>query len=127
VIFNRGGTAKAIESLLAKDCCRVQRTMPADLPPTPGYRAMNSDPLGIAPEKAEQASWRAAEAHRFNVEPGFVLLTTVPPQPTGRPAGIELHALPQTRQFAGRIGWAWCFGIDTDKHRTYLRAVSGTS
>ena len=200
MIFNRGGTAKAIESLLAKDCCRVQRTMPADLPPTRGYRAMNSDPLGIAPEKAEQASWRAAEAHRFNVEPGFVLLTTVPPppdrpggwsmllmahdardglgtrllgawwlgpdapahpvaafgrfvarfgtylgdgqrealfylrwpdpvppQPTGRPAGIELHALPQDRQFAGRIGWAWCFGIDTDKHRTYLRAVSGTS
>jgi hypothetical protein len=171
--------------------------MPADLPPAPGYLAMNSDPMGIAPEKAEQASWRAAEAHRFNVEPGFVLLATVPPppdrpgglsmllmahdatdgsgsqltgawwlgpnapanpvaafsrfvgrfgtfltvgsreslfylyspgpvppQPAGKAASIELHALPQTRQFEGRIGWAWCFGIDTRKHRAYLRALA---
>lgn len=198
VLFTRSQVAKAIESLLSQDCCRVQRTMPADLSPAPGYLVMNSDPLGIAPEKAEQASWRAPEAYRFNVEPGFVLLATVPapperpggwsmllmahdardgagtqllgawwlgpdapanpvaafsqfvarfgtylahgprqglfylrspgtvpPQPAGAANGIELHALPQTRQFAGAIGWAWCFGIDTRKHRTYLRALVG--
>ncbi len=196
MIFTRGQAARAIESLLEQDRYRVQTTMPADLPPAPGYLAMNSDPLGITPQKAEQASWRAAEAHRFNVEPGFVLLATVPappdrpggwsmlmmahdasdgsgsrltgawwlgpdapanpvtafsrfvgrfgtflsdgrreslfylhspepvpPQPARNPAGIELHALPQTRQFAGRTGWAWCFGIDARKHRAYLRGL----
>jgi len=196
-MFFRGQTARAIESALTEGCCRVQRTMPADLPPTPGYLAMNSDPLGIPAEKAEQASWRVNEAHRFTVEPGFVLLATVPappdrpggwsmlllahdardgtgsrllgawwlgaqapanpaaafgwfvgrfgvplrdggreglfyfhtaspipPQPTGSPDGVELHALPQTRQFVGPVGWAWCFGIDTKKHRAYLRAIS---
>jgi hypothetical protein len=200
VFFTRGQVATAIESLLSQDCCRVQRTMPADLRPAPGYLAMNSDQLGIAPEKAEQASWRATEAHRFNVEPGFVLLATVPPpperpggwslllmahdardgsgtqllgawwlgpdapanpvtafsrfvgrfgtylsdgrreglfylrspgpvppQPTGKADDIELHALQQIRQFVGEIGWAWCFGIDTRKHRTYLRALAGIS
>jgi hypothetical protein len=30
----------------------------------------------------------------------------VPPQPTGQADAIELHALRQTRQFAGEIGWA---------------------
>jgi hypothetical protein len=183
-----------------EDRFRVQRTMPADLSPSPGYTVMNSGELGIAPDKAERASWRATEAHRFNVEPGFVLLTTVPappdrpggwsmllmahdardgsgtqllgawwlgpgapadpvtafsrfvgrfgrhlsvgrreglfylrapgpvpPQPVGRAEGIEFHALPQTRQFAGRIGWAWCFGIDTCKHRAWLRALAGTA
>ena len=196
VFFTRGQVAQAIESLLSEDRSRVQRTMPADLSPSPGYLAMNSDQLGIAPEKAEQASWRATQAHRFNVEPGFVLLATVPapperpggwsmllmahdacdgsgtrllgawwlgpgaptnpvtafsqfvarfgtdlrdgrseglfylrspgpapPQPTGKADAIELHALQQTRQFAGEIGWAWCFGIDTRKHRTCLRAL----
>ena len=55
--------------------------MPADLIPTPGYRVMNADRFGIPHEKAERASWRATEAYRFNVEPGFVLLATVPPPP----------------------------------------------
>jgi hypothetical protein len=200
VLFTRSQTARAIESLLAADRFRVQRTMPADLFPAPGYAAMNSDQMGIAPQKAEQASWRATQAHRFNVEPGFVLLATVPapperpsgwpmllmahdardgsgtqllgawwlgpgapadpvtafsqfvgkfgrylsdgrreslfylrapgpvpPQPTGRPDGVELHALPQNRQFAGQTGWAWCFGIDTRKHRAYLRALTATA
>jgi len=200
VLFTRGQVAKAIESSLSEDRYRVQRTMPADLAPSPGYLAMNSDQLGIAPAKAEQASWRATQAHRFNVEPGFVLLATVPspperpggwsmllmahdgcdgsgtrllgawwlgpgapanpvtafsqfvgkfgtdlrvgrgealfylrspgpipPQPTGKADAIELHALRQTRQFSGEIGWAWCFGIDTRKHRTYLRALGGAS
>ena len=198
VLFTRGQVAKAIESSLSQNCCTVRRTMPADLSPSPGYLAMNSDQLGIAPEKAEQASWRANQAHRFNVEPGFVLLATVPapperpggwsmllmahdardgsgtrllgawwlgpgassnpvtafsqfvarfgtdlksdrsealfylrspgpvpPQPTGKAGAIELHALQQTRQFEGVAGWAWCFGIDTRKHRAYLRALAG--
>ena len=51
----------------------------------------------------------------------------IPPQPTGKADAIELHALRQTRQFSGEIGWAWCFGIDTRKHRTYLRALGGAS
>jgi hypothetical protein len=149
-MFFRGQTARAIESALTEGCCRVQRTMPADLPPTAGYLAMNSDPLGIPAEKAEQASWRVNEAHRFTVEPGFVLLATVPappdrpggwsmprkglfyfhtpspvpPQPAGSLDGVELHAISQTRQFVGPVGWAWCFGIDTKKHRAYLRATS---
>jgi hypothetical protein len=171
--------------------------MPADLAPTSSYLAVNSDRPGIAPERAERASWRVSEAHRFNVEPGFVLLGLappeqpggwpmllmahdardgsgthllgawwpardaagnpvtafsrfvgrfgqhlsngrteslfflrspgpVPPQPAGRAADVEIHALRQTRQFAGMIGWAWCFGIDTRKYRTYLRAFDGT-
>jgi hypothetical protein len=197
MFFTRGQVASAIESLLRQDCCRVQSTMPADLTPTPGYLAINNDRLGIAPELAERASWRAAEAYRFNVEPGFVLLAVappdrpggwpmllmahdardgsgtqllgawwpgpdasrdpvtafsqfvgkfgtrlsdggtesiffihspglVPPQPAGRAKDIELHCLRQTRQFAGMIGWAWCFGIDTRKYRTFLRAFEGT-
>lgn len=62
----------------------MQQTMPADLAPTPGYLAMNKDRLGIPPELAERASWRAAEAYRFNVEPGFVLLGVAPPEQPGR-------------------------------------------
>jgi hypothetical protein len=199
VILTRDQAARAIESMLLEVRGGVHATMPADLPPAPGYLAMNSDPMGIAPQKAEQASWRAAHAHRFNVEPGFVLLATVPappdqpggwsmllmahdardgagtrltgawwlgpgapadpvaafsrlvgrfgtflsvgqreglfylyspgpvpPQPAGKAARIELHALPQTRQFEGRTGWAWCFGIDTRKHRAFLHASAGT-
>ena len=91
-MFFRGQTARAIESALTEGCCRVQRTMPADLPPTPGYLAMNSDPLGIPAEKAEQASWQVNEAHRFTVEPGFVLLATVP-APPDRPGGWSMLLL----------------------------------
>jgi hypothetical protein len=198
MFFTRSQVAARIEALLTQDCYRVQRTMPADLMADPGYLVMNSDPLGIVPELAERASWRANEAYRFNVEPGFVLLGTappeqpggwsmlliahdardgsgtrlrgawwlgpgapanpvtafsrfagrfgrllsdgqreslfylrspgsVPPQPTGRAEDIELHALRQTRQFAGMVGWAWCFGIDTRKHRAFLRALPQTS
>jgi hypothetical protein len=197
VLFTRRQVATRIESLLMQDCCRVQKTMPADLAPTRGYLAMNRDRLGIAPELAERASWRATQAFRFNVEPGFVLLGTappeqpggwpmllvahdardgagtrllgawwlgpdaprnpvtafsrfvckfgrnlstgrleslfylhspgeIPPQPVGVADNIELHALRQIRQFTGMIGWAWCFGIDTRKYRTYLRALNGT-
>ena len=173
--------------------------MPADLMPTPGYQVMNADRFGIPHEKAERASWRATEAYRFNVEPGFVLLATVPPapdtpggwsmlmmahdardgtgtylrgawwlgpgatanpvrafsqfvarfgarltaddgqngifylrvstaippQPTSQPDDVELHALPQSRQFEGMTGWAWCFGINRRKHREYLQAFEG--
>jgi hypothetical protein len=55
--------------------------MPADLVATADYRVMNRDRLGITPEKAERAAWRATEAFRFNLENGFVLLATVPPPP----------------------------------------------
>ena len=48
----------------------------------------------------------------------------VPPQPTGSPVDVELHALPQTRQFVGMHGWALCFGIDLTKYRRYLTSVS---
>lgn len=193
MFFTRRQFAVRLESLLNQDCCRVQSTLPADLRPTRGYLAMNSDRLGIAPDVAERASWRATEGYRFNVEPGFVLLGVappekpggwsmlllvhdardgagtqllgawrlgpkgprsavtvfsqfvgrfgtfladgkteslfylhspgaIPPQPVGRPDDIELHALRQTRQFAGPIGWAWCFGIDARKYRAYLQA-----
>jgi hypothetical protein len=193
VLFTRRQVA-GIESLLTQDFCRVQNTMPADLAPTRGYLMMNSDRLGIAPEVAERASWRATQAFRFNVEPGFVLLGAAPPaqpggwpmlvlahdardgagtrllgawwlgpdappnpvtafsrfvgrfgrhlgdgrreslfylrapgecppQPVGVADNVELHALRQIRQFAGMIGWAWCFGIDTAKYRSYLRSL----
>ncbi len=178
-----------------EDRFRVQRTMPADLLATPGYLVMNNHPLGIAPDVAEMASWRASEAHRFNVEPGFVLLGvappdrpggwpmllsaydardgagtqllaawwlgpdtptnpvaafstfiaqfgthmsdgrneslfflrspgTVPPQPVRRGYEVELHALRQTQQFVGMVGWAWCFGIDIRKYRSYLSLLA---
>jgi hypothetical protein len=76
-----GLLASRIESTIGPGCCRARGTMPADLSATPGYRVMNADRLGIAPEKAEQAGWRATEAYRFNLESGFVLLATVPPPP----------------------------------------------
>jgi hypothetical protein len=187
--------AAGIESLLLEDRFRVQRTMPAEMLATPGFLVMNNHPLGIAPEMAEMASWRAGEAHRFNVEPGFVLLGVapparhgersmllsaydpqdgsgtqllgawwlgpdmpsdavaafskfvaqygahmsdgrneslfflrsigaVPPQPAHDEREVELHALRQTRQFVGMIGWAWCFGIDLRKYRHYLSLLS---
>ncbi|WP_250280602.1 MULTISPECIES: hypothetical protein [unclassified Frankia] len=189
--------AAEIESLLVEDRFRVQRTMPADLLATPGYLAMNNHRFGIASEVAERASWRAPEAHRFNVEPGFVLLGVappersdgghrpmllsaydaqngagtqllaawwldpgaprepvaafsnflsqfgvymtsgrneslfflralgaVPPQPVRGSHDVELHALHQVQQFAGTVGWAWCFGINTHKYRGHL-SVSG--
>jgi hypothetical protein len=46
-----------------------------------------------------------------------------PPQPVRRAGDVELQALRQTRQFVGMVGWAWCFGIDMRKYRTYLRAI----
>lgn len=71
--------------MLTDDRSRVLRTMPADLHATPGYLAVNPHPHGIAPETAERAAWRAPEAHRFEVEPGFVLLAIAPPEhPGGR-------------------------------------------
>jgi hypothetical protein len=165
--------------------------MPAEMLATPGYLVMNNHPLGIAPEIAEMASWRADKAHRFNVEPGFVLLGVAPPtRPGGQPMllsaydpqdgsgtqllgawwlkpdtaddavaafskfvaqfgahmsdgrneslfflrslgptppqpargerEVELHALRQTRQFVGMVGWAWCYGIDIHKYRHHL-------
>ena len=150
----------------------------ADLPPTPGYRAMNSDPLGIRPRRpsgrpgrstrrtglpSSRASccWRrspladrpggwsmlllahdardgtgsrllgawwlgsagAGEAAaafgwfvgRFGVplrdggREGLFYFHTpspVPPQPPGTLDGGELHAISQTRQFVGPVGWA---------------------
>ena len=110
-MFFRDQTARAIESALTEGCCRVQRTMPADLPPTPGYLAMNSDPLGIPAEKAEQASWRVNEAHRFAVEPGFVLLAMVP-APPDRPGGWSMLLLAHdARDGTGsRLLGAWWLG-----------------
>lgn len=46
----------------------------------------------------------------------------IPPQPTGRITDIDLHALRQYR-LGQPAGWAWCFGIDVRKHRSYLKAM----
>jgi hypothetical protein len=44
----------------------------------------------------------------------------IPPQPTGPPEYIDLHAVRQP------AGWAWCFGIDVPKHRGYLQAMEAS-
>jgi hypothetical protein len=69
--------------MLTDNRSRVLRTMPADLHATSGYLAVNRHPHSIAPETAERAAWRAPEAHRFEVEPGFVLLAIAPPEHSG--------------------------------------------
>lgn len=182
--------------MLTEHRSRVLRTMPADLHATPGYLAVNRHQHGIAPDNAERAAWRAREAHRFDVESGFVLLAiapperpggwsmlinahdardgtgtrllaawwlgpyeprdpvavfskfvarfgvhlrdgrrealfylhtcgTTPPQPVTRPDGVELYALPQTGVFGEPLGWAWCFGINSRRYRTFLESVEG--
>ena len=76
-----GLVASRIELVIGQGCCRARGTMPADLYTTRNYRTMNADRLGIPPQKAEQAGWRATEAYRYNLPSGFVLLATVPPPP----------------------------------------------
>jgi hypothetical protein len=191
VRFTRGQVAAGIETILTADRSRVLRTMPADLDATAGYVAVNRHPCGITPETAERAAWRAHEAHRFDVEPGFVLLAiapperpggwsmlinahdardgagtrllaawwlgpyeprdpvavfgklvarfgvhlrdgrrealfhlhttgATPPQPVTRPQDVDLYALPRTGTFREPLGWAWCFGIDSRRYRTFL-------
>jgi hypothetical protein len=77
----RSRAAVAIEAALSEDCASELRTMPGDLVPILGYGAMNADRFGVPARKAERASARATKAYRFDVDPGFVLLATVPPLP----------------------------------------------
>jgi hypothetical protein len=107
----RSRAAVAIEAALSEDCCRGHRTMPADLIPAPGYEAMNSDRLGIPTQKAERACWRASRAYRFNVEPGFVLLATVPPPPDVPGGWSMLLMAHDARDGAGTyLRGAWWLG-----------------
>jgi hypothetical protein len=85
----RSRAAVAIEAALSEDDRREYLPMPADLVPILGYGAMNADRLGIPSLKAERASRRATKASRFTVDPGFVLLATVPP-PEDMPDGWSM-------------------------------------
>jgi hypothetical protein len=72
---------------------------------------MNDDRLGIPALKAERASWRATKAARFNVDPGFVLLATVPP-PSHMPDGWSMLLMAHdARDGAGTyLRGAWWLG-----------------
>lgn len=91
--------------------------MPAELSATPGYRVMNAGPLGITPDKAERAAWRATEAYRFNLPAGFVLLATVPPPPE-RAGGWSMLVMAYDPQDGSgtQLRGAWWLGPEFPAH-----------
>jgi hypothetical protein len=111
--FLSGLLASRIESVIGQGCCRARSTMPADLTATADYRVMNVDPLGIPAVKAERAGWRAAEAFRFNLATGFVLLATVPPPPE-RAGGWSMLLMAYDPQdgTGTQLRGAWWLGPD---------------
>jgi hypothetical protein len=91
--------------------------MPADLYTTTSYRMMNADRLGIPPQKAEQAGWRATEAYRYNLPSGFVLLATVPPPPE-RAGGWSMLLMAHDPQdgTGTELRGAWWLGPEYPAH-----------